>query len=311
MIDTLETVAAALANPERLAILHNTGLMDTPVDHAFDRFTRLASRILHAPISMISLLDENRQFIKSCIGLPEPLATERVVAPSAAFCQYVVSSAEPLIIEDARLHPVLCDIPAVTVFKVVSYAAMPLNSLEGYCLGTLCVMAYEPRRWTSEEMAILEDLAALVITEIELRTQSFARQRIEESLAQEHTLLRTLIDNLPDFIYAKDTESRFILNNVAHARSLNGGPPEQIIGKNDFDFFPYDMALSFYADDQQVLRSGEGILQREESTLSITRDASGVRPRKRRCVIGMAISSALWASRGTSTSINRRSKRCT
>jgi PAS domain S-box-containing protein len=272
MIDNLEIVTAALASSERLAALHDTGLMDTPIDPAFDRFTRLASRILHAPISMISLLDENRQFIKSCIGLPEPLATERVVAPSAAFCQYVVSSGERLIIEDARLHPVLRDIPAVTVFKVVAYAAMPLNTAEGYCLGTLCVMTYEPRQWTSEEIAILEDLAALVITEIELRAQSFARKRIEESFAQEHTLLRTLIDNLPDFIYAKDTESRFILNNLAHARSLSNARPEDVVGKNDFHFFPPEMAQRFCDDDQQVIRTGEAMLQREELTLSITRE---------------------------------------
>ncbi|MBC7809969.1 MAG: PAS domain S-box protein [Burkholderiales bacterium] len=272
MIDNLETVTSALAHSERLAALHNTGLLDSPVDPAFDRFTRLATRILHVPIAMISLLDKNRQFIKSCIGLPEPLATERSVAPSAAFCQYVVSSAAPLAIEDARIHPTLFDIPAVTVFKVVAYAAMPLITAEGYCLGTLCVMTYEPRQWMDEEMAILEDLAALVITEIELRAQSFARKQVEESLAQEHTLLRTLIDNLPDFIYAKDRESRFILNNLAHARSLSDALPDEIVGKNDYDFFPYEMARRFFDDDQQVVRTGKALLQREESTLSITRE---------------------------------------
>src|SRR5436853_1808988 len=67
------------------------------------------------------------------------------------------------------------------------------------------------------------------------------RKQIEESLANERNLLRTLIDTIPDFVFAKDLESRFILNNLANARSMNS-TPEALLGKSDYDFFPAHLA---------------------------------------------------------------------
>jgi PAS domain S-box-containing protein len=93
------------------------------------------------------------------------------------------------------------------------------------------------------------------------------RKRVEAALAAERNLLRTLIDNLPDFIYAKDSESRYILNNVAHARSMGVTNHEEIIGKNDFDYFPHEFATQFYADEQAVIRTGQPLVQREEPSL--------------------------------------------
>jgi len=90
------------------------------------------------------------------------------------------------------------------------------------------------------------------------------RKRAEERLAEEHNLLRTLIDNLPDFIFVKDTESRFVINNVEHLRVLRVSQQSEVVGKTDFDFFPREFAEGYYADEQKIIRSGEALIGREE-----------------------------------------------
>ncbi len=89
------------------------------------------------------------------------------------------------------------------------------------------------------------------------------RKRIEEELAHERMLLRTLIDNLPDCIYAKDAAGRKILANPADLKNLNCKTEAEAIGKTDFDFFPRDIAEKFFADDQRVIE-GHPVINREE-----------------------------------------------
>ena len=86
----------------------------------------------------------------------------------------------------------------------------------------------------------------------------------------ERLMLRTLVDNLPDFIYAKDAECRFLLANASVARHM-GTTPEHLLGKTDFDFFPPDLARAYSEDELRVMRSGEALINREEAGL----DASG------------------------------------
>ena len=91
------------------------------------------------------------------------------------------------------------------------------------------------------------------------------RQRAEEALATERQRLRTLIDNLPDVIYLKDTQGHFIIGNRAVAHMMGVGTPEEIIGKTDFDFYPAELAEHHHANEQAVVRSGQAVLEREES----------------------------------------------
>jgi PAS domain S-box-containing protein len=88
-------------------------------------------------------------------------------------------------------------------------------------------------------------------------------QRIAE-LEQERDLLRTVIDNLPDKIYAKDKEGRFVLNNPTHAKSLGLNSPEEMRGKTDFDFFPQELAAQFYLDEQRTIETGEPVINQEQ-----------------------------------------------
>jgi PAS domain S-box-containing protein len=90
------------------------------------------------------------------------------------------------------------------------------------------------------------------------------RKLAEESLAEERNLLRTLIDNLPDNIYVKDTRMRFVVGNIAVARFMGAGTPDELLGKTDFDFYPNELAAKYYADGQKVIDSGQPLVSREE-----------------------------------------------
>jgi len=166
--------AAAARDPERLSALQDTGLLDSDVDPAFDRHARLAAQVLNAPVALVSLVDAERQFFKSCLGLPEPWASKRETPLSHSFCQHAVASRERLIVDDAREHEWLRDNAAIRDMGVVAYAGIPLIDAGDNALGTLCVIDSQPRHWTTHQVQLLEDLAASVVTEINLAREARA-----------------------------------------------------------------------------------------------------------------------------------------
>jgi len=93
----------------RLGVLRATQLLDSAPEAAFDRLTRLAARLLGAPVALVSLVDDRRQFFKSMFGLAEPWASRRETPLTHSFCQYATRDRTPLVVEDARRHPVLQD----------------------------------------------------------------------------------------------------------------------------------------------------------------------------------------------------------
>jgi GAF domain-containing protein len=168
-------VAAALdvaRDPERLHALRGTNLLDTPADEAFDRPARLAAKALHAPVALVSLVDEDRQFFKSCLGLPEPWASRRETPLTHSFCQHAIAAREPLVVEDAREHPVLRHNGAIRDLGVVAYLGIPLIDGAGQALGTLCVIDTTPRRWSAGDVALLQDVAAMVVEQVALAAAS-------------------------------------------------------------------------------------------------------------------------------------------
>lgn len=167
----------------RLAALAELNLLDSPPEEPFDRLAELAATILAAPIALVSLVDRDRQFFVSCPGLPEPWRTARETPLSHSFCQHAVRTGEPLIIDDARRDPKFAENSAVDELGVIAYAGIPLITSSGFVLGSFCVIDHQPRRWDAREVKILSDLAASVITEIELRgallREQAARQKAE------------------------------------------------------------------------------------------------------------------------------------
>ena len=169
-----------VANAARLAALRASRLLDSPREEFFDRITAVVAKVLKVPISLISLIEPDRQYFKSQLGLPEPWASQRQTALSHSFCQHVAVSGEPLIVEDARRNTVLRDNLAISDIGIVAYAGMPLTTAAGHTLGSLCAIDTQPRQWTEAELETLRGLASLVMTEIELRLSA---EQLQENVA--------------------------------------------------------------------------------------------------------------------------------
>ncbi len=161
-------VAAVLTDPVRLAALAQAGL-DARTDDAFDRFTRLVTRLLDVPVSLVSLVDASRQYFPGMTGLQGPDGPLRETPLSHSFCQYVVATGEQLVVTDAPEHALVCDNLAIPDLGVVGYAGMPLTDEDGQVLGSLCAIDTKPRSWTEVELDTLRDVAASVSAELRLR----------------------------------------------------------------------------------------------------------------------------------------------
>jgi GAF domain-containing protein len=162
-----DPVARAVKDGTRLASLQSTGLLDSEPDERFDGLARVAARVLHAPVALVSLVDKDRQFFKACFGLAEPWASQRETPLSHSFCQHAVAARRPLIVDDAREDPVLRDNAAIRDLKVIAYAGIPLIGSDGQALGTLCVIDDKPRHWRAEETSLLQEIANTVVAQIE------------------------------------------------------------------------------------------------------------------------------------------------
>lgn len=214
VIDDSKTMSdsEAISNAERLSFLEETALLDTPPEEAFDRLTTLASKILKAPVSLFSLVDEERQFFKSSTGLEQHWASQRETPLSHSFCQHVVASSEPLAITDAREHPLVFESLGIKELGVVAYLGMPLT-VENHTLGSFCVIDHQPRQWTPEEIEILQDLTASAITEIEVRLvgqrlrESYRKLQESEALREQltHMMVHDLRTPMTSFLGALQT----------------------------------------------------------------------------------------------------------
>lgn len=183
-------IIQAAQDPKRLAMLNHLNLLDTSVEEAFDRLTRLASKITGSPISLVTLVDADRQFFKSAFGLPEPVASARETPLSYSFCKHVVASGETLIVEDAREDPTFKDNLAMSEYGIVGYLGSPLTTTTGIELGSFCVLDVKPRQWDEREIEIIRELALSVMTEIELRAQIKAREEAEAHLLKQNRQYR-------------------------------------------------------------------------------------------------------------------------
>ncbi len=145
----------------RLAKLRSLRLLDTGEDIRFDRLTRLTGRIFQAPICVISLVDEDRQWFKSCVGL-----TVSEMPRSMSFCGHAITGTDVLIVEDALEDERFFDNPMVLNDPHIRfYAGCPLI-LDQRKLGTLCIADHSPRSLDQEQIDILRDLASLVEQEL-------------------------------------------------------------------------------------------------------------------------------------------------
>jgi len=114
------------------------------------------------------------------------------------------------------------------------------------------------------ELSVQARTAELANANQSLQTEVLERVRAEEALSEERALLRALSDNVPDFIFAKDRQSRFIAANIALAHFMGVRTTDELLGKTDFDFSPKNLATAYFEDDQKVIRTGVALCNREE-----------------------------------------------
>lgn len=196
----------------RLATLVNLQILDTPPDPRFDRITRFAARLFDVPVSLISLIDAERQWFKSCHGL-DISETPRAFS----FCAHAVLSHEVMVVPDTLLDERFADNPYVAGPPFIRfYAGCPLSALDGSRLGTLCIVDYRPRQMSEDDLQSLRDVALWAQHEIVGSELSRAYLLLRESQAQ----MEAFLDNTSDLIQGVTQEGRFIYVNRAWRNTL-------------------------------------------------------------------------------------------
>lgn len=183
---------------DRQAALDQLRILDTPPEARFDRLTRMAARLLGAPIALISLIDRDRQWFKSIVGL-DVSETPRCIS----FCGHAILTDRPLLVEDACADERFRDNPLVTgAPNIRFYAGTPLHSSDGHALGTLCVIDRVPRKLNEEDLQCLRDIADCI--EEQISAQELAVHYREQELQKQNEsliMLKQLADLVPGGLY--------------------------------------------------------------------------------------------------------------
>src|SRR6201994_3643482 len=170
----------------RLKVLWQYDVLDTVPEEVFDDLTELAARICEAPIALISLIDEDRQWFKSKVGI-----SINETSRDISFCAHAIKQTDLFIIPDATQDKRFANNPLVTSDPQIRfYAGAPLITPDGYALGTLCVIDKVPRELSSDQKQALRVLARHVMTQLELRRHSGELTRAQKERQQIQTELK-------------------------------------------------------------------------------------------------------------------------
>jgi GAF domain-containing protein len=167
---------------KRIAAVRRYEILDTPPDGTFDRITALASELFDVPIALVTIVDEDRIWFKSRSGLDDVNQIPR----DPGLCASAILQDTPYIVEEARRDPRTLANPLVCgQFGLQFYAAAPLRTVDGYRLGTLCIIDREPRVFSPKQADVLDRLSQIVMDEMELRLNAIravAQARVAEPL---------------------------------------------------------------------------------------------------------------------------------
>jgi diguanylate cyclase (GGDEF)-like protein len=224
-----------LTDGDRLAALHTTGILDAAPEASLERLNVLAGQLLGVPVSLVSLVDANRQVFAAQSGLPEPWASYGETPLSHSFCQHVVERDAPLIVADTRTDPALRHNLAIRDINVIAYAGVPVHAPNGQPLGALCAIDGAPREWTDRDLRVLRDLARVASDLIDLH----GRRRA--------TPLRDVLTGLPD----RRLFSELVSRSLERASRTVGGPAVLAIGLDGFRLI--NEALGHAGGDQILI----------------------------------------------------------
>ncbi|MCX8157936.1 MAG: PAS domain-containing protein [Verrucomicrobiae bacterium] len=258
-----------VAEQKRLAALQEWAILDTQREAAFDDLAHLAAACAQAPIALISFLDATRAWCKAVVG------TDIVEVPRhQSFTEMVVGADGPVVMEDVRTDPRGGERCRAWLEQEVCFlAGIPLRAAEGLAVGALIVADHQPRKLSAGQLQSLERLARQVMSQVGLRDSLQKlekawkeRAETESRLAYERNLFETLLQNIPDCIYFKDLESRFVKCSQALADRFGFADPAGMVGKSDQDLFGPEHAVQAYEDEQRIIRTGQplvGVTEKE------------------------------------------------
>jgi PAS domain S-box-containing protein len=239
------------ANEEaRLRALYSYEVLDTPPEPTFDGIARLAAQICATPIALISLVDERRQWFKSCTGLEA-----RQAGRDVAFCTHALLQPEVLIVPDVLADPRFARNPLVTGEPHVRfYAGAPLINPEGLALGTVCVLDRVPRQLTREQVRALETLAEQVVAQLELRRLNRSQRRLIEELYESNERFEVVLRATNDVIWDWDVVAHQVMWNERITEVL-GYPLEDVGPTPDWWY-----SMVHPEDRERVRRSIERVI---------------------------------------------------
>ena len=216
---------------ERLRALQSTHLLDTPSEERFDRITRLAAGFFNVKICLLSLVDEDRQWFKSKLGL-EVSETHRDVS----FCAHTILDHETFVVCDATADPRFASNPLVTGKPHIRfYAGAPICERNGFPIGTLCIIDPNPRTFSEDDKRKLRDFADIIEYEI----ARISEIELQQQLIQSSSRVSTILDSIPDMVLVINKDLCFV-ECKEHSDLLI--ERRNIIGKYATDVLPPFMA---------------------------------------------------------------------
>jgi diguanylate cyclase len=283
-----------LAEEARIRALHALGVLDTPREDRFDRLTRLAVAAFRAPIALVSLVDRERQWFKSCEGLDDG-----EMPRSLALCGHTIALDATLVVPDTLLderfggHPLVTGGP-----RIRFYAGAPLRSVDGQPLGTLCIIDTAPRAFGDADLRLLGDLARMAQDELNRDALVAARTRelhdknaalelamrlrvtAEHVLRQKQELLDAVLETVDVGVVACDADGHLTLFNRA-ARAFHGLDAETGLSMADwpahYDLYGEDGLTPLAPEQVPLVRALHGARVQDAG---MTIHAPGLAPRR-------------------------------